>query len=115
MVRVIADADVVDQAPGLADDVRTEDLTASGWTVDGPTPTSDGGLQVELHHPFANVAEANAIQNRRVEFYAVRAGDTWESIAAAGGNVVKPATLAIINGQAVSTAPRPGSRVRTVR
>lgn len=62
-----------------------------------------------------SLSEANAIQNRRVEFYAVRAGDTWESIAAAGGNVVKPATLAIINGQAVSTPPRPGSRVRTVR
>jgi predicted Zn-dependent protease len=60
-------------------------------------------------------AEANAIQNRRVEFYSVRNGDTWASIAAAGGNVVKPATLAIINGQAPETPPRPGSRARTVR
>ena len=62
-----------------------------------------------------SASEANAIQNRRVEFYAVKAGDTWESIAAAGGNVVKPATLAIINGQAAASQPRPGSRVRTVR
>jgi predicted Zn-dependent protease len=60
-------------------------------------------------------AEANAIQNRRIEFYSVRNGDTWESLAAAGGNVVKPATLALINGQAAGSQPAPGSRVRTVR
>jgi predicted Zn-dependent protease len=60
-------------------------------------------------------SEANAIQNRRIEFYAVKNGDTWESVAAAGGNVVKPATLAIINGTTAATPPRPGSRIRTVR
>lgn len=60
-------------------------------------------------------SEANAIQNRRVEFYAVRNGDSWDSLAAAGGNVVKPATLAIINGATAATPPRPGSRIRTVR
>ncbi|TAK19030.1 MAG: hypothetical protein EPO35_00615 [Acidobacteria bacterium] len=60
-------------------------------------------------------SEANAIQNRRIEFVTVRNGDTWVSIAAAGGNVVKPTTLAIINGEAPASQPRPGSRVRTVR
>lgn len=59
--------------------------------------------------------EASAIQNRRVEFYAVKAGDTWESIAAARGNIVKSGTLAIINGQTPASPPRPATRVRTVR
>ena len=62
-----------------------------------------------------SVSEANAIQNRHIEFYSVRNGETWASLAAAGGNEVKPATLAIINGQAAASRPRPGSRVRTVR
>jgi predicted Zn-dependent protease len=62
-----------------------------------------------------SASEANAIQNRKVEFVSVKSGDTWASLAAAGGNVVKPATLAIINGMDPGTQPRPGSRVRTVR
>lgn len=60
-------------------------------------------------------SEANAIQNRRIEFYSVRDGDTWASLAAASGNVVKAGTLAIINGQTAGSQPRPGSRIRTVR
>ena len=43
-VTAIADADVVNQAPGLADDLRFDDAVAAGWTVTGPTSTSDGGL-----------------------------------------------------------------------
>jgi predicted Zn-dependent protease len=60
-------------------------------------------------------SEADAIQNRRVAFYSVKSGDTWESIAAASGGAVKPATLAIINGEPTASQPRPGSRIRTVR
>jgi predicted Zn-dependent protease len=60
-------------------------------------------------------SEADAIQNHRVEFHAVRNGDTWESLAAASGGAVKPATLAIINGEPAGSEPRPGSRIRTVR
>jgi predicted Zn-dependent protease len=60
-------------------------------------------------------AEADAIQNRRVDFVSVKNGDTWTSLAAASGNVVKPSTLAIINGESPNSTPRPGSRVRVVR
>jgi predicted Zn-dependent protease len=60
-------------------------------------------------------AEADAIQNRRVDFVSVKNGDTWASLAAASGNLVKPSTLAIINGEAPNSTPRPGSRVRVVR
>ena len=57
----VADADVVKQAPGLAEDLRFDDAEAAGWTVTGPTETSDGGLRAELTHPFANPEEASAL------------------------------------------------------
>jgi hypothetical protein len=57
----IADADVVGKAPGLAEDLRFDDAEAAGWTVTGPTDTSDGGLQVVLTHEFSNPEEATAL------------------------------------------------------
>ena len=60
-VTAVADADVVKKAPGLADDLRFDDAKAAGWTVTPPTSTDDGGLQVELTHPFANPEEATAL------------------------------------------------------
>ncbi len=60
-VTAVADADVVNQAPGLADDLRFDDAGAAGWTVTGPTAATDGGLRVELAHDFANPEEATAL------------------------------------------------------
>jgi len=57
----VADADVVAQAPGLADDLRFDDAEAAGWTVTPPAPTSTGGLKVELTHSFATPEEATAL------------------------------------------------------
>ncbi len=57
----VADADVVTQTPGLADDLRFDDAIAAGWTVEGPTPTEVGGLSVILRHDFATVEEATAV------------------------------------------------------
>ncbi|MEO8484339.1 MAG: M48 family metalloprotease [Acidobacteriota bacterium] len=60
-------------------------------------------------------AEAEAIHPDRVDFYVVRNGDTWESIArTAGGSRVKPSTLAIMNGRGPATPPRVGDRIRIV-
>ena len=56
-----ADAELVQQTPGLADDLRFDDVTAAGWTVDGPAATDDGGLKVVVSHPFATVEEATAL------------------------------------------------------
>ncbi|MGZ4674378.1 MAG: hypothetical protein ACXV8K_17085, partial [Ilumatobacteraceae bacterium] len=53
-VTAIADAAVLAQAPGLADDLRFDDAKTAGWTLTGPAATSDGGLRVELSHPFAS-------------------------------------------------------------
>ena len=57
----VADADVVKQAPGLADDLRFDDAKTAGWTITGPTETPDGGLRAELTHTFANPEEASAL------------------------------------------------------
>lgn len=57
----VADAELVQKTPGLAEDLRFDDVTAAGWTVDGPTPTADGGLKVTIAHPFATVEEATAL------------------------------------------------------
>lgn len=60
-------------------------------------------------------AEAAAIRPNRVDLYTVRAGDTWQSIAArAGENIIKPATLAIMNDAEPSQQPRPGDRIKIV-
>jgi hypothetical protein len=56
-----ADAELVQQTPGLAEDLRFDDVTAAGWTVDGPSATDDGGLKVVVSHPFATVEEATAL------------------------------------------------------
>jgi len=61
LVTVTADPDVVDAVPDLADEFRATDLTATGWQVDGPAPTAEGGLAVELRHDFGTVAEANTV------------------------------------------------------
>lgn len=57
-VTAAADSEVVDQAPGLAEDLRLDDAAAAGWTVEGPTATEDGGLSVTLRHPVASAEEA---------------------------------------------------------
>ena len=59
-------------------------------------------------------AEAEAIHPNRVDLYVVREGDTWASIAERGGGVIKPATLAVMNGSAPDSLPQPGARIKIV-
>ncbi len=59
--------------------------------------------------------EADRVQPNRVDFYTVRANDTWESLArGAGRGNVSATTLAIMNGTTLNTRPRPGDRIRIV-
>jgi hypothetical protein len=62
-VTAVADAEVVQQAPGLAGDLHFDDAKAAGWTVDGPTATPDGGLRVVLTHPVTSAADATNVLN----------------------------------------------------
>lgn len=62
-VTASADREVVEQAPGLATDLRFDDARAIGWSVDGPTATEDGGLRVGLAHDVTSAAEATNLLN----------------------------------------------------
>ena len=59
--------------------------------------------------------EAARIRPNRIDFYGVRSGDTWASIAEQrSGGLVKPATLAILNGYAPADPPRVNERIKIV-
>ena len=59
--------------------------------------------------------EADRIQPNRIDFYTVRSGETWDSIARGpGGGAVRATTLAIMNGREATTQPKPGERIRIV-
>jgi predicted Zn-dependent protease len=59
--------------------------------------------------------EAGRIRPNRVDFYVVRQGDSWQSIAVRQGkNIVNAATLAIMNDREVNVQPQPGDRVKIV-
>ncbi|MDO8362133.1 MAG: hypothetical protein Q7V88_04490 [Actinomycetota bacterium] len=60
-VTAVADAELVAQAPGLAEDLRFDDAVAAGWVLTPPAATDAGGLQVVLAHQFATVEEATAL------------------------------------------------------
>ncbi len=60
-VIVVADADVVAAAPGLAEDLRTDDLVAAGWSTEGAVPTPSGGLSLTIVHPFDTPEQATAL------------------------------------------------------
>jgi hypothetical protein len=60
-VLIVANKDIVEQAPQLSEDLNFADLVNVGWEVEGPTPTADGGLQVILSHPFENESQATAV------------------------------------------------------
>jgi hypothetical protein len=61
VVDAVADAELVEAAPGLAEDLRLDDLVEAGWTIDGPTETADGGLRVVASHDFAGPDEASEL------------------------------------------------------
>jgi predicted Zn-dependent protease len=58
--------------------------------------------------------EAANIHPNRVDLYTVRPADTWQGLAEAGNNVVKPSTLAIMNNYEPSQPPRPGDRIKII-
>jgi predicted Zn-dependent protease len=76
--------------------------------VDGAFTTS-----IRSFRPLT-VAEAQAIRPTRVDFYVVRAGDTWASIAERSGGAVRSTTLAVMNHSAHDAEPRVGARIKIV-
>jgi predicted Zn-dependent protease len=59
--------------------------------------------------------DAAQIRPNTLSYYTVKAGDSWQSIAArAGKGLTSAATLAIMNGVEVWEQPQPGERVKIV-
>jgi predicted Zn-dependent protease len=58
--------------------------------------------------------DAANIRPNRLDFYMVRAGDTWQSIASRGGGLLRAAELAIMNHHDVSDQPAAGERIKIV-
>jgi hypothetical protein len=85
VVTATADAAVVQQAPGLAADLRFGDARAAGWRVNGPTATDDGGLTVSLRHRVTSAEEATNVlaslgppfRDLRLERTTVEDETTW--------------------------------------
>jgi predicted Zn-dependent protease len=59
-------------------------------------------------------AEADRVQPARIDFYTVRSGDTWASLAKTSGGAVSASALAIMNGADPASTPKAGTRVRVV-
>jgi predicted Zn-dependent protease len=58
--------------------------------------------------------EADEIRPNRLDFYTVRVGDTWQSIAARGGGLVRASELAIMNDHSVNDQPTPGEEIKII-
>jgi len=71
------------------------------------------GESIRSFHELSRQEAAN-IRPNRVDLYTVRPGDTWQGIAEANDNVVKPSTLAIMNNYEPSQPPRTGDRIKIV-
>jgi len=59
-----------------------------------------------------SAAEAEGIHPNRIDIYVVRQGDSWQSIAQRSGEVIKPATLAVMNGFEPASQPPVGTRIK---
>jgi predicted Zn-dependent protease len=68
---------------------------------------------IQSYRPLTQ-READQIRPNRIDFHVVRAGDSWQSIAARGGNLVRAIDLAIMNNHAVNEQPKPGLRIKIV-
>ena len=60
-VSVGLDPDAAARFPGLADELRVDDLEATGWTVTGPAVEEDGFSWVRASKPFATPEEAGEV------------------------------------------------------
>lgn len=60
-LRAVADAELVEAVPAAVDRLLVDDLVSAGWTVDGPSPTDDGGTAVVLTHRFDDADDLTAL------------------------------------------------------
>lgn len=87
-VTVDLDAEAVTLVPGLAEDLRIDDLISSGWVIEGPTQINSGGLRVILRYAFESPAEATTAMRQ---------------ISGPNGPLLNPELKRTIDGRTVST------------
>ena len=87
-VTVDLDAEAVTLVPGLAEDLRIDDLISSGWVIEGPTQINSGGLRVILRYAFESPAEATTAMRQ---------------INGPNGPLLNPELKRTIDGRTVST------------
>ena len=96
--------------------IGRELYVVAGFAPEAEFPVVDRDIQAAAR-TFRQLStqEASNIRPNRVEFYVVRQGDSWQSIAARQSKgFVNAATLAIMNDRDVSAQPKPGERVKIV-
>ena len=78
-VTAAADPELVEQVDDLAAELVFDDAAAGGWTIDGPTPTDDGGLVATFTHDFSSAQElANVLNSIGPPLVDAQAGRTTE-------------------------------------
>lgn len=87
-VTIDVDAEAVTLIPGLATDIRYDDLVASGWTIEGPLQVNNGGLRVIVRYPFESPAEAT---------------QALRQISGPNGPLLQPELKRTVDGRLVST------------
>lgn len=87
-VTVDVDAEVVTLIPGLAADIRYDDLVSSGWTIEGPLQVNNGGLRVIVKYAFESPAEATR---------------ALRQISGPNGPLLEPTLKRTVDGRLVST------------
>ena len=76
-VTIVADQEILDQIPTLADDLVLNDVIKAGWSIDGPRSPGDGsgGLFLQMTHPFRSQGEAtNLLQSLGPPFTQMEVG-----------------------------------------
>ena len=68
---------------------------------------------IQSYRPLTQ-RDADDIRPNRLDFYTVRPGDTWQSIAARGGDLIKANQLAIMNNSPVNEQPKAGEQIKIV-
>lgn len=78
-----------------------------------PRVERDVAAAIQSFRPLTQ-REASEIRPNQLDSYVVRPGDSWQGIAARGGNLVRANDLAIMNNHAVNEQPKPGLRIKVV-
>jgi hypothetical protein len=76
-VTIVADQEILDQIPTLAEDLVLADVIEAGWSIDGPRAPDDGsgGLFLQMTHPFRSQGEAtNLLQSLGPPFTQMEVG-----------------------------------------